>query len=70
MTEAGKTMIELFLKEGIWIGSLGWLTAVFGWAVFVRRDGVVKSDTDAKDVLKGKVLLGIIGLLVGLIIAF
>jgi hypothetical protein len=69
MSEAASFFLRVFIRPGIWIAALAWLLAVGGWALFVRQEGLAKSDEDAAELLKRKVILGVAVLIVGIIVA-
>ncbi len=69
MTETLKFILRVFVQQGIWIAGLGWLLAVGGWAVFIRRNGGERSAEDSPNLLKRKALIGAIVLAIGIVIA-
>jgi hypothetical protein len=62
-------LVRGFFPHAIWIGSLGWLLSVAGTAIFVRNDGMIKSSREIPIFLKRKAVLGLVGVVLGFILA-
>jgi cell division protein FtsX len=69
MREALDFALRVFLRQGIWIAGAAWLFAVGGWAIFARADGAKKSCEDSLDIVKRKIIWGVVVLIVGIVIA-
>jgi len=69
MREALDFAIRVFLRQGIWIAGASWLFAVGSRAIFARADSARKSTEDAPEVVKRKIIWGVVVLIVGIVIA-
>jgi hypothetical protein len=69
LTDALEFAFRVFIKQGIWIVGAAWLFAIGSQMIYSRSDGAGKASNEMPEVVKHKLILGVIMLGVGIIIA-